>query len=174
MITALALALFFVGQEPTPPPPPTPSTPAAVSQAETEVSTILDRLHAMAAAADGPAYFALFTPDARFIGTDATERWSLGELRAYAEPYFSRGQGWTYRPRDRVVSFAPDGGTAWFDELLDHDRYGEVRGSGVLVRTPEGWRVAQYVLSFPVPNDAAEDVVARIRSGPPPQTPPFE
>jgi len=68
------------------------------------VNRVLDAMHAAASVADGEAYFATFTPDARFIGTDAGERWSLPEFRAYAMPYFSQGRGWTYRPSARMVT----------------------------------------------------------------------
>jgi hypothetical protein len=34
----------------------------------------------------------------------------------------------------------------------------------VLVRRPEGWRIAQYALSFPIPNDLAQDMTKRIRA----------
>jgi hypothetical protein len=34
----------------------------------------------------------------------------------------------------------------------------------VLLRTPEGWRVAQYALTFPIPNDISKDLTARIRA----------
>ena len=71
------------------------------------VEATIDRMHAAASAADGVAYFAQFTPDARFIGTDASEHWTLPEFRAYAEPYFARGRGWTYEPHGRVVTIAP-------------------------------------------------------------------
>lgn len=127
------------------------------------VSAVVDAFHDAAARADGPAYFALFAPGGRFIGTDATERWSVQDFRAYAEPYFSVGRGWTYHPRNRVVRSSGD--MAWFDEILDHDSYGVLRGSGVLVRTADGWKIEQYVLSFAVPNEVADDVVARIRAG---------
>lgn len=172
---ALSAALQAPPAEPPPtvPPPPPPGAYEAAIAAE-EAGAVLDAMHAAASAADGETYFALFTPDARFIGTDATERWILPELRAYAEPYFAQGRGWTYRPRERIMQVSPSREVAWFDERLDNDTYGEMRGSGVLARTPDGWRIAQYVLSFAVPNDAAEDVVARIRQGPPPQSPPSE
>ncbi len=129
---------------------------------------VLDRMHEAASRADGDAYFDLFTPDARFIGTDATERWSLAEFRAYAMPFFSRGKGWTYRPHDRVATLAPGDCRCivWFDELLDNDAYGLTRGSGVLRLTDEGWKIEQYVLSFTVPNDKAKGVVGLIAEGP--------
>ena len=138
---------------------------AAPDPAEVEVAAVLDRLNAASTAADGAAYFALFTPDARFIGTDATERWTLAEFRAYAEPHFARGQGWTYTPVERTVTIAPIQCLciAWFDEVLENDRYGVTRGSGVLRRTRDGWKIEQYVLSFAVPNDKAAAVVEAIR-----------
>ena len=132
---------------------------------EQDVGVVLDRLHEAAAEADGDAYFALFTPDARFIGTDAGERWSLEEFRAYAEPHFSAGRGWTYAPTARTVTIAPIECrcVAWFDEVLAHASYGVLRGSGALRLTDDGWKVSQYVLSFAVPNDDAEAVVGVIR-----------
>lgn len=136
------------------------------STPEAEAAATLDRMHAAASAADGAVYFAQFTPDARFIGTDATERWSLADFRAYAEPYFAQGRGWTYTPRDRVMTLAPLDCrcVVWFDELLDNASYGETRGSGVLRLTADGWKIEQYVLSIPVPNERASAVVALIRA----------
>jgi uncharacterized protein (TIGR02246 family) len=133
---------------------------------EAAIAAVLDRLNAASTAADGPAYFALFTPDARFIGTDATERWSLPEFRAFAEPVFARGRGWTYTPSSRVITVAPIECRciAWFDEELDNAGYGQTRGSGVLRLTDDGWKIEQYVLSFAVPNDRAAAVVEVIRA----------
>ena len=127
------------------------------------VDATLDALHAAASRADGAAYFALFAPRAVFVGTDATEHWDIAAFRAYAEPYFSKGQGWTYVPIERHVSFAEGGDVAWFEERLQNAKYGETRGSGVLVRDGGRWLIAQYVLSLAVPNDVAPDVVKLIR-----------
>lgn len=130
------------------------------------IERALDAMHAAASVADGEAYFASFTPDARFIGTDAGERWSLEAFRAYAMPYFSQGKGWTYRPVTRTVTMAPIECRciAWFDEVLDNDAYGTTRGSGVLRLTEGGWKIEQYVLSFAVPNDRAAAVVDAIKA----------
>ncbi|WP_125257140.1 nuclear transport factor 2 family protein [Brevundimonas fluminis] len=125
------------------------------------VEAVIDRMHQAASQADGAAYFGQFTPDARFVGTDATEHWPLTDFRAYAEPYFARGRGWTYVPRDRVVTIAPIACrcVAWFDEKLTNESYGDLRGSGVLRLTDDGWKIEQYVLSLSVPNDRAARVV---------------
>ena len=138
---------------------------AAAPTPEEDVAAAIDALHAAASRADGAAYFALFTPDARIIGTDASERWSLAEFRAYAEPYFARGRGWTYTPVERTVTLAPVQClcVAWFDEVLDSESYGVTRGSGVLRKTRDGWKIEQYVLSFAVPNARADAVVEAIR-----------
>lgn len=142
-------------------------TPAvAADPAVGEVAAVLDRLNAASTAADGPAYFGLFTPDARFVGTDASEHWSLAEFRAFAEPHFARGNGWSYPVTDRTITIAPIDCRciAWFEEKLVNDSYGVTRGSGVLRLTDEGWKIEQYVLSFAVPNDRARAVVEAIRS----------
>jgi hypothetical protein len=130
------------------------------------ISATLDSLHAAAAKADGAAYFALFAPDAVFIGTDASERWPIAAFRVYAMARFATGKGWTYTPRERHVTLAqiPCGCVAWFDELLDSKKYGTSRGSGVLIKTDGGWKIEQYALTFPMPNDLAADITGRIKA----------
>lgn len=132
-----------------------------------EPGAVIDALHQAAREADGAAYFALFTPEARFIGTDVTERWTVAEFEAYATPYFSRGQGWDYQVISRELSILPIECrcVAVFDEVLENASYGTVRGSGVLRLSDDGWKIEQYVLSFAVPNEVARDVVAVIRAG---------
>jgi hypothetical protein len=129
------------------------------------ISKLLDRLHADAAKADGGAYFGLFAKDAVFIGTDASERWTVEAFRAYALPLFAKGTGWTYTPRQRHVTLAqiPCGCVAWFDEILDSASYGTSRGTGVLTLTPAGWKIEQYALTFPIPNDLAAEMTAKIK-----------
>jgi len=123
----------------------------------------LDLWHTAASRADEQAYFDLMTEDAVFLGTDASERWEKAAFRAYAHPHFSKGKGWTFTPRNRNVQFAENGRTAWFDEMLDSSKYGVCRGTGVLVRTRDGWKIQQYHLTIPIPNDLADEFVARIR-----------
>lgn len=128
------------------------------------VEAVLDDFHDAASKADGDRYFGHFATDGVFVGTDATERWSVAAFRAYAEPHFSKGQGWTYTKTARHVRLGPDGRTAWFHEQLANAKYGAARGSGVLVLEEGRWRIAQYVLSFPVPNAVAGPVIELIRA----------
>lgn len=142
------------------------ATAAHAEVPEDDIEQVLTELHLAASKADGATYFGLYTPDAVFIGTDVTERWSLPAFRAYAEPYFKQGKGWTYSARERHITIAPIECrcVAWFDEVLDSAAYGTARGSGTLVRVGADWKVSQYVLSFPIPNDIADDVVADIKA----------
>jgi len=136
----------------------------AAQRGADEAAATLDRMHQAAADADGATYFAQFSDGARFVGTDASEHWDIGAFKAYAEPIFARGQGWTYRPYDRTLIISGD--FAWFDEKLENDSYGALRGSGLLRRIGPGevWKIEQYVLSFTVPNDKAKAVVDVIKS----------
>ncbi|WP_292258535.1 nuclear transport factor 2 family protein [Brevundimonas sp.] len=139
---------------------------AAPDPAAAEVADVLDRLNAASSSADAQAYFGLFTPEARFVGTDASEHWTVDELRAYARAAFDSGRGWSYPATDRVITIADIDCRciAWFEEKLTNANYGETRGSGVMRKTADGWKIEQYVLSFAVPNDRAEAVVAAVRN----------
>ncbi len=147
---AIAIFLLTIG----------PSLAAHDSKSAAEV---LDRLHESTSQADGETYFALFTKDAVFLGTDASERWTIQEFQRYAAPYFDAGKGWTYTCNTRNINIAPDGQHASFDELLDNASYGVCRGTGVLRLIQGVWKIEQYHLTIPIPNELARDVVAQIR-----------
>ena len=52
---------------------------------------------------------------------------------------------------------APDGNMAWFDELLN-TQMKICRGSGVVVKLNNDWKLKQYVLSTTVPNSLVDTV----------------
>jgi ketosteroid isomerase-like protein len=132
------------------------------SSLETRISAVLDDWHAAAAAADEGRYFGHFEAGAVFLGTDGTERWTVDEFRRYAHPYFAKGKAWAFRAVQRHIAFSPDGNVAWFDEDLQTPNLGPARGSGVLVKNPEGWKITQYNLSVPIPNALMKEVKERI------------
>ncbi|MBN8646275.1 MAG: nuclear transport factor 2 family protein, partial [Planctomycetes bacterium] len=150
------------------PPAPIEITPIESIRFEQQIGAVLDDFHDAASKADESRYFAHFAPEGVFLGTDATERWTVPQFRAYAKPHFDNGKGWTYRSTARVITICPvntpGAEVAWFDELLANDRLGVTRGSGVLRRIDGVWRIAQYNLSIPIPNDLADDTAARIRA----------
>src|SRR5580765_3359740 len=106
---------------------------------EAAVTQVLDDWHAAAAAADEARYFGHFAEGAVFLGTDATERWTVDEFRKYAHPYFAKGKAWSFRSVARHVAFSPDGSIAWFDEDLATPNLGPCRGSGVLLLQGGKW-----------------------------------
>ncbi|RZA27415.1 MAG: protein with SnoaL 3 domain, NTF 2 superfamily [Proteobacteria bacterium] len=128
---------------------------AAASPQETKVSAVLDSFHKSASKAQLEPYFAHFAKDGVFIGTDVTERWTVDEFRAYVTPFFNQGKGWTYLSKNRHISFNPESTVAWFDEGLENPKYGTARGTGVLRLQNSEWKIAQYHLTFPIPNDLA-------------------
>jgi hypothetical protein len=134
-----------------------------MADAKEDVTLVLDRFHAAAAKADGATYFELFAPEGVFIGTDATERWTVEEFKKYAQPHFAKGKGWAYVAKSRNIEFSPSQDVAWFDEILDNKTYGTCRGSGVLVKRNGQWKVSQYHLTIPIPNELALETVKAIR-----------
>jgi ketosteroid isomerase-like protein len=128
------------------------------------VEAVLDEFHSAAAAADEGRYLATLTDDMVFLGTAPGERWVGSEWRDFVHSYFSLGKGWAYEPSERSVVVAPDSTTAWFDETVGNDHYGTCRGSGVLRQEGDTWRIAQYNLTIPVPDELAPELVARIRT----------
>jgi hypothetical protein len=139
------------------------TAPGAVLAQDAAIAAVLDDFHLAASQADGKRYFEHFTSGAVFLGTDATERWTVDQFRAYAEPYFAQGKGWTYVVTSRHITVSEDGRHSWFDESLNNEKYGECRGSGVLLRIGEEWKIAQYNLTVPIPNDMLADVARDIR-----------
>ena len=127
---------------------------------EEEVNHVLDALHQGAANADWKTYFSLFSKDAVFMGTDATERWSIKKFREYV---VGRPTGWQYSMTERHINFTPERNAAWFDELLWANSYGQTRGTGVLIKTDMGWKISQYSLSITIPNDLADKLSTNIK-----------
>ena len=134
-------------------------------------SRVLDDFHDAAAKADFQRYFSHWTSESVFLGTDATERWVGDEFKDFARPHFDKGKGWTYRARDRKVTSAPGGQYSYFDELLTNDKLGTCRGSGVLRLVDGEWKILQYNLSIPIPNEKAAEVAALIRPAAEPKSP---
>ncbi len=140
-----------------------PLAAGGTTDAEVAIDTVLSSFHQAASEADGELYFSLFAEGAIFMGTDATERWTVDEFKAYTEPYFSQGRGWTYKKTERFIFVAANSETAWFDEMLWNEKYGTCRGTGVLTYVDGSWKISQYNLSIPMPNDLAAEFTNKIK-----------
>ncbi len=116
------------------------------------VNLLLEDWHAAAANANFDAYFSKMAEPSIFIGTDPTENWEKQDFKEWAKPYFDRGKAWSFSTLERNVFFSEEGELAWFDELLD-TQMGICRGSGVLTKEDNEWKIKHYVLSLAIPNE---------------------
>ncbi|MBK8955242.1 MAG: nuclear transport factor 2 family protein [Saprospiraceae bacterium] len=133
--------------------------PANLSEDEHKISGMLDQWHDAAAKADFNAYFGFLAEESVFIGTDATENWNKKEFMEFAKPYFDRGKAWSFKALERNIYISSSCGLAWFDELLD-TQMKICRGSGVVEKTGEEWKIRHYVLSMTIPNELVDSVVS--------------
>ncbi|WP_292947397.1 nuclear transport factor 2 family protein [Olleya sp. UBA1516] len=122
-----------------------------------DINCSLEAWHKAAAEANFDAYFNLMTTDGVFIGTDATENWQNNQFKAFAKPYFDKGKAWSFTTISRNVYVYENQKLAWFDELLDTQM--EIcRGSGIVEKVGDVWKVKHYVLSIAIPNDNVSEV----------------
>ena len=134
------------------------------SKEEIDINTFIDQWHRDAASVDREAYFGKIDEGGIFIGTDATEVWTKQEFYDWAEPQFTGdGKAWDFKAIDRNVYLGEKSNYAWFDELLSFSG-GTLRGSGVLIKRKDGWKIAHYVLSLPVPNDKFRAVMEAMKN----------
>lgn len=129
------------------------------AQEKSNIDNVLTQWHQAASEANFEEYFGLMTKDGVFIGTDPTENWQNKDFRAFSKPYFNRGKAWSFKTLERNIYSEENSNIAWFDELLA-TQMGICRGSGVLQKTEDGWKIAHYVLSITIPNENVEEATA--------------
>ena len=130
---------------------------ASIKNSKQQINTTLENWHKAAATANFQEYFGLMTPDAVFIGTDATENWQNKEFREFSKPYFDKGKAWNFTTLERNIYTHGENKLAWFDELLS-TQMGICRGSGIMENVGGEWKVKHYVLSIAIPNDNVSEV----------------
>lgn len=123
-----------------------------------DIHKFIDNWHLAAARADATSFFGVMADDAIYIGTADFERWTKPEFIKFAEPYFKKGKAWDFKPYDRDLHVSAAGDYAWFSELLT-TWMGVCRGSGILVRSGNSWKISQYHLSVTVPNEIIDDFI---------------
>ena len=128
------------------------------SKIKKDVDVLLTNWHKAASEANFENYFKAMDSVSVFIGTDASEVWTKKEFKAFSKPYFDKGKAWDFKTLDRNIYTNSTGNFAWFDELLI-TWMGTCRGSGVLEKTNNTWRIKHYVLSVPIPNDDINKVI---------------
>lgn len=139
---------------------PVPANQSLQTQSiqKAEIHQLVDGFHQAAAHSRFDDYFAKFSRDAYFLGTDASERWSVDEFKAYARLPFEQGRGWRYEVLQRQVESSPEANVYWFDEILMNKTLGRCRGTGVVIQESGQWKIAHYSLTLLIPNDIADQV----------------
>ena len=123
------------------------------------INLLINNWHKAATDADFDAYFNKMDSVSVFIGTDATENWNKKQFKDFSKPYFDKGKAWDFKTLERNIYINNLGNFAWFDELLD-TWMGTCRGSGVLEKKNNTWKIKHYVLSIPIPNDDINAIIA--------------
>lgn len=126
-----------------------------------DINNFIDQWHLAASKADAKVFFGSMTENSVYIGTDSSERWTKAQFLGFAKPYFDKGKAWDFKAFDRDVHISADGKYVWFSELLN-TWMGVCRGSGVLIKSADGWKIEQYHLAVTVPNDIIKDFISLV------------
>ncbi len=128
------------------------------SEIKLAVDTLLNNWHKDAAQANYENYFNFMDSISVYIGTDVTENWTKNQFQEFSKPHFEKGKAWDFKPLERNVYVSKTKNVVWFDELL-YTWMGTCRGSGVLEKSNNAWKLKHYVLSIPIPNDNVKAVI---------------
>lgn len=126
---------------------------------KSEINTIVDNWHKDAAETNFDSYFNAMANESVFIGTDATENWNKKDFMTFSKPYFDKGKAWDFTSLERNIYLSEDGKMAWFDELLN-TQMKICRGSGILIKEKNQWKIKHYVLSMTIPNENSNEVIS--------------
>lgn len=126
--------------------------------AVTIINNKMDDFHHAADVGDKVRYLNHFAKDGVFMGTDDWERWPYDEFSQYVNTHFKDGKGWSYTPIKRHTTVNDQALFAWVDEIVESKKWGRFRGTAVLEKTDQGWKLKHYSLSVLVPNESWEAV----------------
>ncbi|WP_439129615.1 nuclear transport factor 2 family protein [Polaribacter sp.] len=150
-IIGCVLLLFFACKE--------TSKQVNIASEKATINSVLVNWHKAASDANYANYFDALDSTSVYIGTAAEEIWTKKQFSNFSKPYFERGKAWDFKTLERNVYLNETGDFAWFDELLN-TWMGTCRGSGVLEKKNNTWKIKQYVLSVAIPNDDVQSVIA--------------
>ena len=155
LVISISSLLFACNESSTKETSPTVSD---IAENKKQIVAMLDSFNVAAANADYNRYFNFYTEDATFNGTDATENWDKAAFMVWSKPFFDKKTTWNFTAIKRNIYFGKYTDIAWFEELLN-TQMKICRGSGVVVKVGNGWKVQQYVLSTTIPNDVLDSVL---------------
>lgn len=127
-----------------------------------EINTIVNNWHKGATNANFENYFSKMDSVSVFIGTDASENWTKTQFEKFSKPYFDNGKAWDFKTLERNIYISKNKDLVWFDELLN-TWMGTCRGSGVIEKNQNQWKIKHYVLSVSIPNESINQVIKEIK-----------
>jgi len=113
---------------------------------------LIDKWHKDVAQFKFEAYFDFMDSNFVFLGTAPGERWTKNEFYSFCKPYFEKKSTWDFKPKNRHIYFNNDKNTAWFEEDLD-TWMDDCRGSGVLEKKENKWKLMHYNLTVLIENE---------------------
>ncbi len=137
---------------------PNVNKPVDKTKEKSKINTILTNWHKAASEANFDNYFGALDSVSVYIGTAAEENWTKEQFSSFSKPYFDKGKAWNFTTLERNIYVNETTNFAWFDELLK-TWMGTCRGSGVLEKTSNSWKIKHYVLSVVIPNDDIQKVI---------------
>ncbi len=117
-----------------------------------QLNILVDNWHLAATNADLQKYSQIMSAKFVFLGTAPGERWDKNAFLNFSKPYFDKGKAWDFKPSKRYWEFNSDSTIAWFDENLDTWMRG-CRGSGILQKENNSWKISYYNLSVLIENE---------------------
>lgn len=122
------------------------------------INKLINNWHKAASDANFDNYFNAMDKNSVFVGTDANEVWNKKTFKNFSKPFFDKGKAWSFKTLQRNIYLHSSLNIAWFDETLQ-TWMGICRGSGVVEKTNNIWKIKHYVLSVTVPNEDIKPIV---------------
>ncbi len=119
---------------------------------------LMDDWHIAAASANFNSYFDATHEHFVFLGTAPGERWTKIQFQQFCKPYFDKGKAWDFVPANRHWNYNADSTIAWFDEDLKTWMEG-CRGSGILTKTENEWKISYYNLTVLIENEKIQKFI---------------
>lgn len=124
--------------------------PTMAREPADDINAVLNSWHKASGEIKYGPFLNIIAADGIVLGTDQDERWDKAHLETFSKQYFNPKYGWAYKYDRRHISFNADSTTAWFDELFSINTK-SFRGTGVLTKIGQDWKIRQYSLSISTP-----------------------
>ena len=119
------------------------------------IETLMNLWHQSASKSNASIFFdSLMWPEAIYLGTDISEKWKRDELKYWSASAFEKDTAWDFKVNRRsIYKNEFDNNIIWLEEDL-LTWMGPCRGSAVLIKKNQQWKIMHYNLAVAVSNDS--------------------